>query len=94
MAVGVNMIERLNIQNIQNSYVEFLALLAVADLRGKTRALCAEEPGETCRFLNSSNPWKVGVAFTFTRFPQENTKLAFPSAAIMFSLAWENMSYE
>ena len=77
------------INKLVYSYDEFLVLLAVAVLRAKTRTrgLCAEEPGETCKFLNSSSPWNVGVSLLFTRFPQENTKLAFPSAAVMFSLA-------
>ena len=67
----------------------FLVLLTVMYLRAPA-ALCVEEYRETCKFLNSSNPWKVGVAFLSTRFPQENTKLAFPSAAVMFSLGWGN----
>ena len=34
--------------------------------------------------------WKVGAAFFFTLFPQENTKFAFPLTDIKFSFAWEN----
>ena len=65
------------------NYIGFLILLFA-----KTRALFAER-SVVVEVLNSSAPWKVGVAefVVLTLFPQENTKLALPSAACRFSLA-------
>ena len=65
------------------NYIGFLVLLFA-----KTRTLFAEG-SVVVEVLKSSAPWKVGVAafVVLTLCPQENTKLAFPSAACSFSLA-------
>ena len=66
------------------NYIGFLVLLFA-----KTRTLFAER-SVVVDVLKSSAPWKVGVAafVVLTLCPQENTKLAFPSADCRFSLAW------
>ena len=66
------------------NYIGFLVLLFAT-----TRILWAEL-FVVVEALNSAAPIKVGVAafVVLTLFPQENTKLAFPSAACRFSLAW------